>query len=340
MKIKYDQYHNYSVDEFAENENFQQWIKFSNKDIDKFWKDYLQYNPQQKQIVAEAKKIVEASFDLYNNNPLSAVEKLSLKNTIFQQIAPPVSTYTFHQKNTMQFLKFAVVIFAIVLAPAYLDNKINKICILATEHTGANEIKEIILPDSSVVLLHANSIITFQKEMTINREVSFTGNAFFKIKHKVNQGKFIVHANNISIAVLGTEFIVNARSKATDIVLTKGKIIVSLDKNKANTIYMNPSEKVQIDTSNRTMVKTSINTIQYAAWTENKWYFSSTSLQEIAKFIYEYYGTETIFKNEKIKYLKISAVIPVTDLSSFINIISKTLDLNIKEYHHKLYVQF
>ena len=339
MGNKYDQYHNYSADQFAENERFRQWVIYANKEDDKFWKDYLYRHPQQHQIITDARKRVELSFSTQRHLPLSAVEKLILKNTIFRHLHLPVPAYKLIRKKTIQFLKFAAIISGIVLAPIYLVNKFSEKSILITERSGANETKKIILPDSTVVLLHANSAITYSKEIKQDWEISLQGNAFFVVKHKTDNQTFKVHANGVSIAVLGTEFIVNARNKITDIVLTKGKVKVSLNNNKVNDIYMKPGEKVQLDTINKSLVKTAVNTLLYTAWTENKWNLSAATLLEISNFIYKFYGVETVFKNENTKQLKMTAVIPVTDLNSFTNIISKTLEVRIIDKNNKLYVQ-
>lgn len=340
MENKYNQYYNYSADQFAENEHFQQWVIYANKEDDKFWKEYLYWHPQQQEIIADAKKMVEVLFNTAVQKPLSAPEKLILKNAIFRQIRQPLPPFKFIQQKTLQFLKFAAIISGIVLAPLYLVNKISKKRILITERTGANEVRKIFLADSTVVMLHPNSAITYNKEIKQDREILLQGNAFFMVKQKVDHQTFKVHANGVSIAVLGTEFIVNARNKATDIVLTKGKVKVSPDYNKGNDIYMNPGEKVQLDTINKTLVKSAVNTLLYTAWTEGKWNLSAATLLEISNFIYKFYGVETIFTNGNAKQLKMTAVIPVTDLSSFTHIIAKTLEVKIIEKSNKLYVQF
>ena len=337
MENKYYQY--YSADQFAELEHFRYWVIYADKEDDAFWKDYLYLHPRQHQIIADARKRVEGTFTNKRHLPLSAVEKLILKNAIFRHLHLPLPACKLIRKKTIHFLKLSAIISGIVLAPLYLVNKFNKKSILITERSGVNETKKITLPDSTVVLLHANSAITYSKEIKQDRKISLQGNAFFVVKHKADNQIFKVHANGVSIAVLGTEFIVNARNKITDIVLTKGIVKVSLSNNKVNDVFMKPGEKVQLDTINKTLVKTAVNTQLYTAWTENKWNLSAATLLEISNFIYKFYGVETVFKNENAKQLKMTAVIPVTDLNSFTNIIAKTLEVRIIEKNNKLYVQ-
>ena len=151
MEDKYDQYHNYSVSQFVENEHFQQWVIYVNKEDDKFWTDYLCRHPQQRQKIADARKKVNILFKASGQKPLSSLEKLILKNAIFLHICQPVPPYKFIRQKTIQFLKFTVIISVIILSPIYLVNKIGKKSILITEPMGANEVKKITLPDRTIV---------------------------------------------------------------------------------------------------------------------------------------------------------------------------------------------
>ena len=61
---------------------------------------------------------------------------------------------------------------------------------------------------------------------------------------------------------------------------------------------------------------------------------------EVTDLIYEYYGINTRFDNEKMKQLKLSGIIPVTDLETFTEILAKSLDLNITTQSNQLHFHF
>ncbi|MET3877472.1 FecR domain-containing protein [Chitinophaga sp. OAE865] len=68
------------------------------------------------------------------------------------------------------------------------------------------EIKRIALPDSSVVVLNARSVIHYSDAYaTASRDVMLEGEAFFEI-HPDRQTPFIVHTGNVQTKVLGTSF--------------------------------------------------------------------------------------------------------------------------------------
>ncbi|MGF6924509.1 transmembrane sensor [Chitinophaga sp. W2I13] len=71
---------------------------------------------------------------------------------------------------------------------------------------GDGEIKRIVLPDSSAVILNARSVIRYSEAYTgTSREVMLDGEAFFEI-HPDRQAPFIVHTGHVQTQVLGTSF--------------------------------------------------------------------------------------------------------------------------------------
>lgn len=342
MKNYHSYYNDFTEDQFAADYYFRQWVLYAEIDNEEFWNNYLQINPHQQQTILRAIEKVEASLSQHVMQPLTMEEKLILKNTIFQQINQPAKSFNLLRPKSLQLLKFAAIVSGIIMVTAIFLNKKPTTESFIVQQTGMNEIKEILLADSTVVILNANSSITYNSDISNiqNREITLEGNAYFKVKKKADHRPFTVHANTESITVLGTEFNVNARSRATEIVLTTGKVKVSSNKNNSAAMYMMPGEKVQLDTLHQAFIKSKTNTMLYSAWTEGKWNFSSTSLLEITNLIHEYYGIETEYTNEKAKELKISALIPVSDLNTFTNILAKTLNLKIIEHQNKLHIQF
>lgn len=87
--------------------------------------------------------------------------------------------------------------------------------------------KKITLPDSSEVLLAANSEITFKEPFGATRDITIVGKAWFKVSHDANR-PFTVTSGDISTTALGTQFTVTAFSNAKQITvhLYEGKVVV------------------------------------------------------------------------------------------------------------------
>ena len=92
-----------------------------------------------------------------------------------------------------------------------------------TVNTDYGKISRLVVPDSSVVVLNANSTIKYEKKWDKNapRELWLNGEAFFDVKHLDNDHKienyerFIVHTNNTTVEVLGTSFDIRERRGRT-----------------------------------------------------------------------------------------------------------------------------
>ena len=207
-------------------------------------------------------------------------------------------------------------------------------------HAGNNEMKEIQLADSSVVILNAGSSLLYSHQFgdKAEREVYLNGNAFFKVKKAANKKQFIVHAGSLNVTVLGTKFNVDARSAATEVVLTSGSIRLSNQKKSGAEVLMQPGDKVTLDSLDGNLKTTAIDTELYSAWTDGKWKFRQTSLEAIMKLVHSYYGVDIIFKNDKTKALKMSGVIPVNTLQMLLQVIVKTLGVNVSQSGNQLFI--
>ena len=102
---------------------------------------------------------------------------------------------------------------------------------------------------------------------------------------------------------------------------------------------MFPGSKVNFDTLKNTLTLSAANTLLYSAWTEGKWNFRHTSLEEIARLISEYYNTNVSFRNEKSKRLSINAVIAVGPLQKLIPVLEQTLHLQMTLSDNRLVIE-
>ena len=332
-------YESHTEEQFAADEYFQQWVLAENRANNHFWSTFLQRYPDKFDDVLDARRLVkELAISPYSDIPLSSDEKKELKDSIYLKLQledTVVSADDGRKRRTLIYGMLAAAAVLIVAAGLYLfiPSPVKESPLL-TEHTLIKEIKEITLPDGSVVVLNANSSLKYSAHFSEDstRVVYLTGNAYFKVKKMSGHRPFIVHADQLSIRVTGTEFNVNARTKATDIVLTSGRVNVTLKDDSRSTAYMEAGERLKLDTLKHRFVTTAANTELYTtAWKEKEWHFQETTLDNIAELIREYYGMDMVFTNSAQQKLMITAIVSVNDFSTLINVIAKTLNIKIKE---------
>ena len=352
MNSNQNDYTQFTGEQFAADECFQQWVLGTDGAGNAFWESYLLLHPGQHEVIIKARRLVEelACGD-YSIQPLSSEEKKTIRENIYQTLdlssEAEVTSFLSPGKKRRQRWAVAAAI-AILTLPAYLlirpgkapaEEEKNNYSTL-TLKTGPGEMKRIILEDSTVVMLNANSTLQYASsfENRPARELRLEGNAFFSVK-KDKLHPFIVTARSLVVTVLGTELNVNARSAATEVELTSGSVKVEGAEHKHKKVspaYLQPGERVKLDPASQTFIKTKMNAELYSAWTEGKWNFRQTSLGEITGLLHEYYGVEIVFKNEKIRHLRINAVIPVTSLQVLIPVIEQTLQIKIELINNQL----
>lgn len=270
---------------------------------------------------------------------LTDQERRELKQNIFQRLnisgqdELPVA-FAWKKILTIGIAASLAAVVALLVFSTGITTQPEKILLASTK---AGEIKQVILPDSSVVILNPGSAL--YSNNPARREVFLEGNGFFKVK-KLNSGKrFVVHANSLQVTVLGTQFNVNARSKQVEVSLTSGRVQVKEDGINKKPEFMVPGDKLKLDNLNGHYEKSQFDTSLYGPWIKGEWNFKNTSLGEIASLIEDYYGVAVNFKTAKTKELKMTGVIPVTTLAGLEKVITETLPVQISDSNQQLFIQ-
>lgn len=100
---------------------------------------------------------------------------------------------------------------------------------MVTVSTLANEQKEVVLPDNSIVWLNENSQLTYPEYFDkSNRTINMNGDLVFEVTHN-KQSPFIVKSSDLMVQVLGTKFNVvsqNDENKNSFVHVLNGKVAV------------------------------------------------------------------------------------------------------------------
>src|SRR5450755_3929247 len=166
--------------------------------------------------------------------------------------------------------------------------------------TGYGEIKHIVLPDNSVVILNANSSIRIPQSWSEEdgRQVWLEGEAYFEVEKKpAGSQKFIVHTRMVDIEVLGTKFNVNTRRQQSIVSLEEGKVKLLVNGGEQSVLekkapmVLKPGEVVLIDEgAHQVKISNDKDVAAHSGWARNEFHFDNTSLQEVARLIEDSYG--------------------------------------------------
>jgi len=230
--------------------------------------------------------------------------------------------------RTFHWVRYAAAVVLLVGA-AYLGWSMLSV---QTYQTGYGQTQTVILPDSSVVTLNANSRLDYRYvKSSLLREVTLEGEAFFRVKSIIQAGspvKFTVFTNNLDIEVLGTEFNVHHRHGDTEVVLEEGKVKVS---HQSQELLLDPGERVELKKGESQLTKMAIELPLYTGWRNNLLVFEQTSLAEIAQILEDQYDLTVLFDDPKLARKTFRGTYPADDISILLKTLEKSVDIQNTE---------
>lgn len=170
--------------------------------------------------------------------------------------------------------------------------------IAKTYQTGPMEQKTILLADSTIVQLNANTKLQvldgYKQEI---RGVILTGEAFFDVK-KDPHHPFVIRGGELDVRVLGTSFNVQAYPglKNTNVMVHSGKVQVS-SKDKMLS-ELSPNKELRFDRNAGTYRLMDNATPVSDSWMSGVVILDRATFQELSQTFYNMYGRQLITKDK------------------------------------------
>lgn len=208
--------------------------------------------------------------------------------------------------------------------------------------TAYGEIKQVMLPDSSLVYLNANSTLRIAEEWdpAEGRGVWLDGEAYFEIVKKTGAGnaRFIVHTPALAVEVLGTKFNVNMLGARTTVSLKEGKVQLTakapISEGK-HVFMMKPGDEVLVE-KNYSQLKEAVNTDLIADWRNHRYHFDNTSMADISAMILTKFGYEVVILAPEIEQRRISGDLYAEDITQLSRALSITMGIRIETKDEQL----
>ena len=203
--------------------------------------------------------------------------------------------------SRLQFIRYAAVLiiglitvfFSYDRIQDYLGNSKEKQWIRA--ETLAGQKTKIVLPDSSVVWLNSESVLSFPSdfESRKNRIIKLAGEAYFDVA-KHGNSKFTVKCLDYDVEVKGTQFNVMAYKdfNRTETTLVEGVVIIIKGKQK---LTLKPGERAIY--SKNFLTKSKAQVRQATLWKDNMFYFDNIPFRELARRLERWYDVNITLKD-------------------------------------------
>ncbi|RFS26817.1 DUF4974 domain-containing protein [Chitinophaga silvatica] len=310
-------YLSYSASQLALDESFQHWVLHpGSKHV--FWENWALNYPEKTAVIEQARQLVLGiRFKKYE---ISEETKDQLLEAIWNGIeeektsqAPAIRPF----RKWKQLTGYAAAIVAgvLIMAAWQYYNSYKRRPVLVSAHTSLGETKQLLLPDSSIVTLNANSKLLFSENANMQREVWLDGEAFFNVKHTVSSQPFIVHTyDNLDVKVLGTQFNVNSIGNEIVVVLETGSILLNINElrnSKATSLYLKPGEMIRYSKQDGSYSKRKVAVDQYTAWKSGKLVMDDFSLADVAVFMRQVFGKTLIVRDSQLLNYKVSGSMPI-----------------------------
>ena len=243
----------------------------------------------------------------------------------------------------------AASIAALVIGFWWVSNRPGRLEEMAVIKTGYGEIKNILLPDSSMVILNANSSMRIPSPWTETggRQVWLEGEAYFQVQRKASTAeKFVVHTKEVDVEVLGTRFNVNTRRQRAVVSLEEGKvrlsmngIVTSVMEKKAG-LVMRPGQVAEVDEDLQAKVNEDKDVSDRSGWSRHEFHFDHTSLGEIAHLVQDTYGYEMVVEDSTMLEKQISDAggVRVSDVQDLVKVLIVASGYNMQIKDKKIFV--
>jgi len=210
-------------------------------------------------------------------------------------------------------------------------------CKLYTTSIVANKGEHLVheLPGGSVVTLNAQSTLSYQPYWwSINRELSFEGEAFYEVE---KGSSFIVNSLNGITKVLGTSFNISSRYDEYHVYCVTGKVKV-----------MNPKSKseVVITPNMRAILKKDLNfevldnvKVNMPQWRDNKFMFTAAPLNRVIQEVERQYNVEIVNEISLSGRLKYSGYFSKSQsVDETLNLICQSFGVSFVKQSNKKYI--
>jgi transmembrane sensor len=218
---------------------------------------------------------------------------------------------------------------------------------IAEIRTNYGEIKNILLPDSSVVILNGNSSLRIPQQWTESggRQVWLEGEAYFQVQKKPSTAqKFVVHTHEVDVEVLGTKFNVNTRRRHAIVSLEEGKVQLSMNGmvtsvlEKRAALVMRPGQVAEVDEDLQARVNEQKDVTILSGWSRHEFHFDNTSLAEIGRLIQDTYGYNMVVSDSSMLEVKISGDLRVADLQELVKVLEASFGYMLRIRDKTIYV--
>lgn len=331
-----DKYASYQTEDFLQDDSFIKWILDPDAPGGQSWQAWMNANPDKREAAQRAVDIIR-SFD-FRKETVAENFYVNLKQRIDNTIEAEYRTPVRKMRIPGLWWKVACIIAGIVVIGIGYFNRRSSYTYFSTPYAA---IKTVYLPDSTEVVLNANSSVRYSKSDGA-REVLLSGEAFFKVRHIEKAGKavpFKVHTENVEIEVLGTEFNVKSIHHNIAVMLREGKVRFGVAGGGGHEKIMQPNDYCYYDAAQQKIITRVANPDLFTGWMEHKYRFENATVKEVCETLKAYFGYDFIIRNDKLNTQTVSGTLELKNEQLMLRVLGELFSAKVVKQKDQVIIE-
>lgn len=326
------------IGELLADDSFIRWLEgVASSGEASYWQNWENGDPHRTRLVDEARQLHnQLQFGVSQNEDLEyELFKLNQqldKRSVASGARPVLHNLNRKSRRSVAWSAAAVLLVSVmisglvyVLVSGSVQQVASEFVNVRTEtvETDFGETRQISFSDGTIIMLNANSVVTYSLYDSGEMEAELVGEAWFDIPPSANR-TVSVHTTDGSVHVLGTKFNVSTYGEGTSVVLQQGSVRLAMAGSEGEVtdeVTIVPGTWATMKIGENAIATQSVDPELYTSWTQNRLRFNETSFTDIETRIRDLYGLEFIVADgsDSLYDIRISGSVPNDNIDVLLN---------------------
>ena len=195
--------------------------------------------------------------------------------------------------------------------------------------TKVGEQRSVLLADGSRVTLNTASKIEVRLQADHRVVELLQGEVLFEVAHDV-QRPFDVHAGNVVVRVVGTQFDIDRRATRTAVTVVEGRVaMIAAGSRTENLPVLSAGDRVVVYGSGPVALEHDVNLAETTAWTQHQLVFHHRPLGEVADEFNRYNVGRIEIRSPSLREQEVTGTFRPNDVASFVAVLAGIPDVHV-----------
>ena len=187
--------------------------------------------------------------------------------------------------------------------------------------TKLGEQRSVLLADGSRVTLNTASKIEVRLQADHRVIQLLQGEVLFDVVHDALR-PFDVHAGNVVVRAVGTQFDIDRRATRTAVTVVEGRVaMIAADSRTGNLPVLSAGDRVVVDSAGPGALEHDVNLAEVTAWTQHQLVFHHRPLGEVADELNRYNVGRIEIRSPSLREQEVTGTFRSNDVASFVAVL-------------------